>query len=142
MSLVVDGWIHQNGLDANSLLVAVGLAGSGVVYSGGALRIGGASIAAQLHGRSKTHGYLIGGLGIVNRSIGDLTATVGASSATASAGILSSTAIMVLGGVGVNIDTKSPVMIFIESRYSIGLTEGKAMHWLPITAGVKIQLSR
>jgi opacity protein-like surface antigen len=50
------------------------------------------------------------------------------------------TAVLLQGGVGLDIRLSSLLNVFIEARFVRGLTEGLGAAYVPLTAGVKLQL--
>jgi hypothetical protein len=94
--------------------------------------------------------YFVLGIGAMRFSLSEITLPMtshlvldnSAVSMTAATRITggTQTAVLLQGGLGLDIRLSSLLNLFIEARFVRGLTEGVGVAYVPLTAGVKLQL--
>lgn len=84
--------------------------------------------------------YGIVGLGMANIKITDVTITGDGETLVLPMGDISETKFMLNGGVGFDYMFSPKAGLWVDARYATILTEGDAMSYIPIRAGVKILL--
>ena len=138
--LALQGFVDYSthSMDEDALLSGAGVAGAAVTTSGGSVNFITVSENLRLMlsaPESKTRPYLMGGAGIFRASASDLTVTGGGMSVTQ--GFDESETKFGLGfGAGLDIGLNARSGVFVEARYSIGLTAPEATHFLPIRIGI------
>ena len=82
--------------------------------------------------------YLTVGAGMSNVKFTDVTVTGGDDSITLPAGDMSETDFALNGGAGFNYMFSPKAGIWVEGRYTVVMTEGDSMQYIPVRAGVKL----
>lgn len=82
--------------------------------------------------------YLTVGVGMSNVKFTDVTVTGADESFTLPAGDMSETDFALNGGVGVNYMFSPKFGAWVEGRYTVVMTEGDSIQYIPVRAGVKL----
>jgi hypothetical protein len=140
LSLVGYFDFNDFGFDEDSLLRDYGLAGYGVLISGGeasSMTLSGTLKATLVTPPAKVRPYLCGGIGISWISISDVTIYYLGESATVPGE--SESAFSILVGAGIDFVIAKGMDLFIEGRYAIAFTEGESTAILPFKLGIKFR---
>lgn len=136
------GYFDYNrfGFDEESLLRDYGLAGYGILITGGeasSMTLSGTLKASLLTPPAQVCPYLYGGIGTSWISIGDVTISYLDESITVQGE--SESAFSVLVGAGIDFVIARRMDLFIEGGYAIAFTEGESTGIFPFKVGIKFR---